>query len=152
MQRETQWLIHSVPRGPVHQVSIALSSLILNVSSKKALLPSGGYCKISQIIFAFYMTASSFVIVHLIFFVFSWYATVPLDISVPNSNFFFLKAFVPLCCLLSRSYLKNICGGCLLFISARSASASRKGEQFCWILHGSIKRGAQLLYYKKNIN
>lgn len=38
---------------------------------QKALLPLGGYCKISQIIFAFYMTASSFVIVHLIFFVFS---------------------------------------------------------------------------------
>jgi len=38
---------------------------------QKALLLSGGYCKISQIMFAFYMTASSFVIVHLIVFVFS---------------------------------------------------------------------------------
>lgn len=72
---------------------------------QKALLPSGGYCKISQIIFAFYMTASSFVIVHLVFFVFSWYSTVPPDIPLPNSNFFFLKAFFPLCCLLSRKEL-----------------------------------------------
>lgn len=42
-----------------------------NFKRLKALLPLGGYCKISQIIFAFYMTASSFVIVHLVFFVFS---------------------------------------------------------------------------------
>lgn len=120
---------------------------------QKALLPSGGYCKISQIIFAFYTTASSFVIVHLIFFVFSWYSTVPLDISVPSSNFFFLKAFVPLCCLLSRKeFLKNICGGCILYIFAGSASASRKGARFCWILQGWMKEGPQLLHYKRSIN
>lgn len=37
-------------------------------------------------------------------FVFSWYSTVPLDKSAPKSNFF-LKAFVPLHCLLSRKKL-----------------------------------------------
>lgn len=73
-------------------------------------------------------------------FVFSWHSTVPLDIPVPNSNFFFLKAFVPLCCLLSRSYL-NICEDCILFISAGSASANRKGAWFCSILRGSIIGG-----------
>lgn len=86
-------------------------------------------------------------------FVFSWYSTVLLDISVPNSNFFFLKAFVPLHCLSEeRSCLKNICGDCILFISAGSASANRKEAWFCWILQGSIIGVPQLLHYRRCIH
>lgn len=68
MQRETHRLMHSVPWG-AHTLNFHCSvQSNFKCLKQKALLPLGGYCKISQIIFAFYMAASSFVIVHLTLF------------------------------------------------------------------------------------
>lgn len=134
-------------------ISIALSSLILNVSKQNGSLPLGRYCKISQIIFAFYMTASSFAIVYSVFFIFSWYSAPPLGIPVTNSYFFYLKTFFffPPSAVFSqeKSYVKNICGSCSLYTSAGSASVCRK----TWFWEqGSMKWGPQLLCYKRSIN
>lgn len=152
MQRETQWLIHSVPWG-AHTLNFHCSvQSNFKCLKQKALLPLGGYCEISQIIFAFYMTASSFAIVHLTLF--------SLDIQQCSQTYQFQTAIssswkhlFPFTVFSEeRNCLKNICGDCILFISAGSASANRKGAWFCWILQGSITGVPQLLHYRRCIH
>lgn len=86
----------------IHWISIALFSLILNVSSKRPCSPWEAIAKSHKSSLPF--TWLPLPLYSSFNFVFSWYSTVPLDIPVTNGNFF-LKAFVPLRSLLSRKKL-----------------------------------------------